>query len=150
MPSRRSALILLAGGSAALALGAPTTAHAHGRPGAHRPFGRYGSPSHRIDASTLYVDAGGRGDHTTVQAAVDAATGTGRTLVIAPGTYRETVDIPADRTGLTLIGASDDPHDTVIVYSNANGTPGPTVRGRTARADPPPSPPGPPVSPPAA
>ncbi|MEU9204490.1 pectinesterase family protein [Streptomyces sp. NPDC048332] len=128
MPSRRSALALLAGGSAALALGAAPTAHAHGRPGA-RPFGRYGSPARRLDAATLYVDAHGRGDHTAVQAAVDAATGTGRTLVIAPGTYRETVDIPADRTGLTLIGASDDPHDTVIVYANANGTPRPDGSG---------------------
>lgn len=149
MPSRRSALALLAGGTAALALGAAPTAHAHGLPGA-RPFGRYGSPARRLDAATLYVDARGRGDHTAVQAAVDAATGTGRTLVIAPGTYRETVDIPADRTGLTLIGASDDPHDTVIVYANANGTPGPTVREPTAPAAPPPSPHGPPDSPPTA
>lgn len=129
MPSRRSALALLAGGSAALAVGAAPDAHAHGRPDAHRPFGRYGSPSRRLDATTLYVDVHGRGDHTTVQAAVDAATGTGRTLVIAPGTYRETVVIPADRTGLTLIGASDDPHDTAIVYANANGTPRPDGSG---------------------
>ncbi|WP_326735507.1 pectinesterase family protein [Streptomyces sp. NBC_01022] len=129
MPSRRSALTLLAGGSAALVLAAAPAAQAHGRPGAHRPFGRYGSPSRRLDAATLYVDAHGRGDHTRVQAAVDAATGTGRTLVIAPGTYRETVDIPADRTGLTLIGASGDPHDTVIVYANANGTPRPDGSG---------------------
>lgn len=143
MPSRRSALTLLAGGSAALALGAAPAAHAR----APRPFGRYGSPSRRLDAATLYVDARGRGDHTGLQAAVDAATGPGRTLVIAPGTYRETVDIPADRTGLTLIGASDDPHDTVIVYGNANGTPCPTVRAPTAPADPPPSPPAPQDSP---
>lgn len=124
MPSRRTALALLAGGTTALALGTAPAALAHGR-----PFGRYGSPVRRLNGATLYVDAHGRGDHTRVQAAVDAATGTGRTLVIAPGTYRETVDIPADRTGLTLIGASGDPRDTVIVYDHANGTPLPDGSG---------------------
>lgn len=123
MPTRRTALSLLAGSAAAVALGT-APAHAHGR-----PFGRYGSPARRPDPSFLYVDARGRGDHRTVQAAVDAATGTGRTLVIAPGIYRETVDIPADRTGLTLLGAGGDPRDTVIVYDNANGTPRPDGSG---------------------
>ncbi|MCX4449840.1 pectinesterase family protein [Streptomyces sp. NBC_01789] len=124
MPTRRTALALLAGSTTALALAAAPPALAHGR-----PFGRHGTPARRLDRATLYVDARGRGDHTTVQAAVDAATGTGRTLVIAPGTYRETVDIPADRTGLTLIGASGDPRDTMIVYDNANGTPRPDGSG---------------------
>uniref|UniRef100_UPI001C849087 pectinesterase family protein n=1 Tax=Streptomyces beigongshangae TaxID=2841597 RepID=UPI001C849087 len=114
---------------AALALAAGGTAHARGR----SPFGRHGSPSDRRGARTLYVHPGGRGDHTTVQAAVDAArggtegTGGGRgyTLVIAPGTYRETVTVDADRTEMTWIGASGDARDVVIVYDNAAGTPKP-------------------------
>lgn len=52
---------------------------------------------------------------------MDAA-GSGYTLVLAPGTYRETVSVTAARAGLTLIGASGNPRDTVIVYDNAAGT----------------------------
>ncbi|MFE6040107.1 pectinesterase family protein [Streptomyces sp. NPDC056452] len=126
MTSRRSALSLLAGAGAALAVGAPT---AHARPAQVRPFGRYGSPARRLDSRTLYVDPQGRGDHTDVRSAVAAATGTGHTLVLAPGTYRGTVTVPADRAGLTLIGASGDPRDTVIVHNNAAGTPKPDGPG---------------------
>ncbi|MFG3493452.1 pectinesterase family protein [Streptomyces sp. NPDC047928] len=119
-PTRRALLRAGAGvaGAALLGLAAPATARA----GSPAPFGPYGSPAQRLDSRTRYVDPHGRGDHTTVQAAVDAASGTGRTLVIAPGTYRETVSITAARAGLTLVGASDDPRDTVIVYDNAAGT----------------------------
>lgn len=112
--SRRS--LLVAGGGAALALGMVAPAHA-----VARPFGRYGSPAARLTPLTRYVHGGGAGDFTTVQAAVDAA-GSGYTLVLAPGTYRETVSVTAARAGLTLIGASGNPRDTVIVYDNAAGT----------------------------
>ncbi|MFI1443071.1 pectinesterase family protein [Streptomyces fructofermentans] len=116
---RRSFVVASLG--AALALGDSPQAGARGR----RPFGRYGSPSARLTGRTLYVHPGGLGDHTTVQAAVDAASGSGSTLVIAPGTYRETVVLDASRTETTWLGASEDPHDVVIVYDNANGTPKP-------------------------
>ncbi|WP_405802518.1 pectinesterase family protein [Streptomyces halstedii] len=126
MPSRRGALSLLAGAGAALAVGAPA---AHARPARPGPFGRHGSPSRRLDAGTLYVDPHGRGDHTDVRSALDAATGTGRTLVIAPGTYRGTLSVAADRAGTTLIGASGDARDTVLVHDNAAGTPKPDGSG---------------------
>ncbi|MET9808505.1 pectinesterase family protein [Streptomyces halstedii] len=126
MPSRRGALSLLAGVGAALAVGAPA---AHARPARPGPFGRHGSPSRRLDAGTLYVDPYGRGDHTDVRSALDAATGTGRTLVIAPGTYRGTLSVAADRAGITLIGASGDARDTVLVHDNAAGTPKPDGSG---------------------
>lgn len=118
LPSRRTALSLLAGTGAALALGATA---AHAGTAAPRPFGRYGSPARRPDPRTLYVDAHGRGDHTDVQSAVDAVTGPGHTLVIAPGVYRATVLIGPAHEGLTLIGASGDARDTVLVYDNAAG-----------------------------
>ncbi|GDY66615.1 hypothetical protein SAV14893_060080 [Streptomyces avermitilis] len=99
------------------------------------PFGRYGSPAARLTEQTLYVHPGGLGDHTTVQAAVTAAGGTsqafstgggsGRTLVLAPGIYRETVAVGVARTEMTWIGASGDPRDVVVVYDNAAGTPRP-------------------------
>ncbi|WP_374940124.1 hypothetical protein [Streptomyces finlayi] len=50
------------------------------------PFGRYGSPSRRLTARTLYVDPLGRGDHTTVQAAVDAS-GTSVTGTVLPASW---------------------------------------------------------------
>ncbi|MFF4395536.1 pectinesterase family protein [Streptomyces sp. NPDC001480] len=112
--------------AAALGLATATPAHATGD---RRPFGRYGSPARRLTPQTLYVDPRGRGDFTTVRSAVTAATGTGRTLVLAPGTYRETVAVDATRTEATWIGASEDPRDVVIVYDNANGTPKPDGSG---------------------
>ncbi|MEU5972305.1 pectinesterase family protein [Streptomyces globisporus] len=55
MPTRRTALSLIAGTGATLALGAPA-ALARSAAGP-RPFGRYGSPARRHDPGTLYVDA---------------------------------------------------------------------------------------------
>ncbi|WP_142196128.1 pectinesterase family protein [Streptomyces calvus] len=120
--SRRGFLLAGATAGTALALSA-APAPAGGRPGG--PFGRYGSPAARLTPRTLYVHPGGAGDFTSVQAAVTAATGVGRVLVIAPGVYRETVTVDADRTDMTWLGASENPRDVVIVYNNAAGTPKP-------------------------
>ncbi|MFI9830437.1 pectinesterase family protein [Streptomyces sp. NPDC051913] len=65
----------------------------------------------------------------SVQAAVDAVTGPGWTIVVHPGTYREVVNVPADKAELTIRGASCDPHDAVIVFDNANGTQKPDGSG---------------------
>jgi pectinesterase len=121
--SRRGFLTASAGAGATLGLLATPAARAATHP--TRPFGRYGSPSARLTPQTLYVDAQGRGDHTSVRAAVAAAAGSGWTLVLAPGTYRETVAVGATRTQATWIGASENPRDVVIVYDNAAGTPKP-------------------------
>lgn len=123
--SRRSFVGAAAGAGAALAVGLAPPARARGR---RSPFGRYGSPRARLNARTLYVHPGGLGDHTTVQAAVDAA-GSGYTLVVAPGTYRGTVAVDAARTEMTWIGASDDARDVTLVHDNAAGTPKPDGSG---------------------
>ncbi|MFI5675873.1 pectinesterase family protein [Streptomyces cellulosae] len=65
----------------------------------------------------------------SVQAAVDAVTGPGWTIVVHPGTYREVVDVPPAAAELTLRGATRDPRDAVIVYNNANGTQKPDGSG---------------------
>ncbi|KUN71323.1 pectin esterase [Streptomyces canus] len=65
----------------------------------------------------------------SVQAAVDAVTGPGWTIVVHPGTYREVVNIPADKAELTVRGAVRDPRAAVIVYDNANGTQKPDGSG---------------------
>ncbi|MES5822729.1 pectinesterase family protein [Streptomyces sp. RG80] len=122
--SRRGFLIAGAGAAAALGLAAaPASA------GGRRPFGRFGSPAARLTPTTLYVDTQGRGDFTSVQAAVTTVTTTGYTLVIAPGEYRETVAVAATATEMTWIGASENPRDVVIVYDNAAGTPKPDGSG---------------------
>lgn len=123
-PGRRS-LLLGAAGAALAALALPAAPASAAAPPRARPFGRFGSPARRLTGRTLYVHPGGLGDHTTVQAAVTAASGTGWTLVLAPGTYRETVAVSSARTDMTWIGASGDPGDVVVVYANAAGTPRP-------------------------
>ncbi|NUS29600.1 MAG: pectin esterase [Streptomyces sp.] len=70
-----------------------------------------------VGRRVLHVRAGD-----SVQAAVDAVAGPGWTIVVHPGTYREVVNVPADKAELTIRGASCDPRDAVIVYDNANGT----------------------------
>ncbi|MET9775780.1 pectinesterase family protein [Streptomyces sp. NPDC006367] len=126
-PTRRGFLLTTAGAGAALGLAAaPAAAGERPHP---RPFGRHGSPAARLTPKTLYVDPHGRGDFTSVRAAVTAAAGSGWTLVLAPGTYRETVALDAGRTDATWIGAAEDPRDTVIVYDNSAGTPRPDGSG---------------------
>ena len=58
----------------------------------------------------------------SVQAAVDAMDGPGGMIVVHPGTYREVVNITANKGELTIRGATCDPRDTVIVFDHANGT----------------------------
>ncbi|WP_431884984.1 pectinesterase family protein [Micromonospora wenchangensis] len=70
----------------------------------------------------------GSGDFTSVQAAVDAVpTGNASryTITIRPGTYRETVTVPAGKPYVSFVGSTGDPRDVVIVYDNASGTPKP-------------------------
>jgi pectin methylesterase-like acyl-CoA thioesterase len=61
----------------------------------------------------LVVAQDGSGTHTTVQAAVNAAQ-RGSTILIKAGTYRGNVNVPADKTGLTFIGATGNAADVVI------------------------------------
>ncbi|MFB7461882.1 pectinesterase family protein [Streptomyces sp. NPDC056224] len=80
------------------------------------------APSGPAGGRTLTVAADGSAAHRSVQAAVDAATA-GDTVLVARGTYRETVNVPASKHGLTLKGATGNAEDVVITYDNASGTP---------------------------
>ncbi|MER5434581.1 pectinesterase family protein [Streptomyces sp. NPDC002588] len=102
MVARRT---LLAGVTGAALFGAAPTAHARSR-------------------RVLHVRPGD-----SVQAAVDAVAGSGWTIVVHPGTYRETVNVPAEKVELTIRGASREPRAAVIVHDNANGTPRPDGSG---------------------
>lgn len=77
----------------------------------------------------LIVAADGTGDHTTIQAAVDAApTAATQPFIIGvrPGTYLGQVIIPATKTSLELRGLGRRPEEVVIADNRANGTPKPT------------------------
>jgi pectin methylesterase-like acyl-CoA thioesterase len=79
-------------------------------------------------AVTLTVAKSGA-QYTSVQAAVNAVpdnSPTPYTITIGPGTYSETVTIPASKLHLTLLGATGDPADVVIDSANYNGEPTPT------------------------
>ncbi|MFJ9634291.1 pectinesterase family protein [Streptomyces sp. NPDC101175] len=65
----------------------------------------------------------------SVQAAVDTVDGSGWTIVVHPGVYREVVNVPAEAAELTLCGATRDPRAVVIVHDNANGTQKPDGSG---------------------
>ncbi len=76
--------------------------------------------------SDLVVAADGSGTHTTVQAALNAATGTARRyILVKPGTYREKVTI-ATQTPITIYGTGAPTAVTIINSLDADaagGTP---------------------------
>ena len=118
---RRSARLLTTLTAAAFVLTVTAGgASAHpGRDDRHAPHG-------------VTVSADGRGDFTTVQAAIDAAPeGATRPWVIAvrPGEYHELVHVPATKPFLSLVGTGRRAQDVVISYDNANGTAKPDGSG---------------------
>ncbi|MEU2564442.1 pectinesterase family protein [Streptomyces longispororuber] len=75
-------------------------------------------------ARTLTVARDGSGQYRTVQAAVDAVPEGNRSRVViavGPGTYRETVKVPAGKPHITLQGTGRSRKDTVIVHHRAAG-----------------------------
>ncbi|MFD5843387.1 pectinesterase family protein [Streptomyces chartreusis] len=83
-------------------------------------------------ATTLTVAKDGSGQYSTVQAAVNAvpANNASRIVIaVKPGTYRETVKVPADKPHVTIQGTGGSRKDTVIVYNNAAGTAKPDGSG---------------------
>ncbi|MGW0184536.1 pectinesterase family protein [Streptomyces sp. NPDC003362] len=83
-------------------------------------------------ATTLTVAKDGSGQYSTVQAAVNAvpANNPSRVVIaVKPGTYRETVKVPANKPHVTIQGTGGSRKDTVIVHDNAAGTPKPDGSG---------------------
>jgi pectinesterase len=83
-------------------------------------------------ARTITVAKDGSGQFSTVQKAVDAvpANNPSRVVIaIGPGTYRETVKVPANKPHVTLQGTGTSRKHTVIVHNNASGTPKPDGSG---------------------
>ncbi|MFI9024059.1 pectinesterase family protein [Streptomyces sp. NPDC053560] len=76
-------------------------------------------------ATTLTVAADGSGQYRTVQAAVDAVPSgnTSRTVIaVKPGTYREAVQVPANKPHVTIQGTGATAADAQIVEGRSAGT----------------------------
>lgn len=70
----------------------------------------------------LVVAADGRGDFQTVQAAIDAAPSNKSTrtvIFIKPGTYKEKLRVPAEKTNLKLVGESYE--TTILTFDDHAG-----------------------------
>jgi polygalacturonase len=90
---------------------------------------RSATPAPPVD-NTLYVAADGSGDFYSIQTALDAAPADGAMLLIAPGTYRETISVT--KPNIELRGSNPDASKTVIVFNKSAGSSGGTLHSATA------------------
>lgn len=68
------------------------------------------------------VAADGSGTHSSVQSAINSASGTARVYIaVKPGTYRQVVCVPAGKPPITLYSTNADASKTVLVYNNHAG-----------------------------
>jgi pectinesterase len=81
---------------------------------------------HSAAKKTLVVAADGSGQFKTVQEAVDSAPDGNVRINIQPGEYRALISVATN--GVELYGMGKNPEDTVLVYDNSAGTPGPDGR----------------------
>jgi len=78
------------------------------------------------------VAADGSGTHKTVQAAIDAASGSARQyILVKPGTYREIVSISSSKPPITLYGTDSDASKVVIVNNQTATSAGGTAQSAT-------------------
>jgi pectin methylesterase-like acyl-CoA thioesterase len=108
--------------AAALVLAASATALAALAALAVLPSGASAAPR------LLRVAADGTGEYRTLQSAIDAVPAGNRgpvTILVAEGTYREVVSVPAGKPHIRVLGATGAPEDVIITYDNAAGTPMP-------------------------
>lgn len=76
---------------------------------------------------TLYVSIDSTAEYHSIQRAIDLAPETGATISIAPGVYREVLNI--NKPNIHLRSPYSDPSKTVIVYDNGAVTPAPDNPG---------------------
>ena len=70
-------------------------------------------------STELKVAADGSAQYKTIQSAIDAAPANSKdrvTITIQPGTYKERLEVPKDKTMLTFKGAGDDPSRTILTH----------------------------------
>ncbi|TDQ36215.1 pectate lyase [Aureibacillus halotolerans] len=80
------------------------------------------SEAFHVTDAQLVVDGSGKGDYSTVQAAIDAVSDErfgAVEILIKEGVYREVIEVPADKSFITLRG--EGPDKTHIVFDNYAG-----------------------------
>src|SRR5207245_4988408 len=83
-----------------------------------------------LPGKIMRVAVDGRAEYSSVQRAVDAAPPEGGVVIsIAPGTYREVLEIT--KSNVQLRGVNPDPRKTVIVFDKSSGTAGGTMKSAT-------------------
>jgi pectin methylesterase-like acyl-CoA thioesterase len=89
-----------------------------------------------LPGKIIWVAADGKAEYSSIQRAIDAAPPEGGVVIsIAPGTYREVLEIT--KTNVQLRGVNPDSQKTVIVFDKSSGTAGGTLKSATVnvRAD---------------
>jgi pectin methylesterase-like acyl-CoA thioesterase len=89
--------------------------------------------SNAQSTSTVTVANQGRADFHTLQEAIDHAPETGEVIRIAPGTYREKVQI--SKPNIVLVGIGKRPQDVVLSWNDAAITSGGTSKSGTVTVD---------------
>jgi pectin methylesterase-like acyl-CoA thioesterase len=89
-------------------------------------FAQSQSPSAR---RVVHVGLNVGADFRTIQQAVDSANGSGLTILIAPGVYKEKIAIT--QANIALIGMGQYPQDTVITFGDSAKTTGSTFKSGT-------------------
>lgn len=75
-----------------------------------------------LEGSTTLVAPDGTGDYWTVQAAIDAAPDSGaNNIFIDKGVYHEAINVPSNKSWLTIQGVSGNALDVVIYNTRCNG-----------------------------
>ncbi|WP_051344273.1 pectinesterase family protein [Alicyclobacillus herbarius] len=107
----------------------PVYAKADSEQATNPAFCRGGVPqTHPKHGPVLVVAADGSGEFTTIQDAVNAVPDNSDvryTILVKKGTYWGTVHIPSSKLKVSLIGATGNPKDVVLVDDHANGMLGP-------------------------
>lgn len=80
-------------------------------------------------ARTVYVNTVSKVAYHTVQSAIDALSGEGGTVLIAPGSYREKLTVSS--SNVTIEGTGRDPREVVLVYGDSAMTAGGTFKSAT-------------------
>ncbi|XP_050365770.1 putative pectinesterase 11 [Argentina anserina] len=78
-----------------------------------------GATSQARAETKIAVDQSGKGDYSTIQEAIDSVRSNNAdpvTILVKPGSYKETITVPPDKPNITLIGSTTKASDVIITW----------------------------------